>query len=76
MSIYRAEQRMPLSRPVKQVLISRVQVRRRRGTPRQTWDNNIGQILQEIGMCYTQARRLVTDRKEWAKFVNMERQRV
>ena len=69
-------QRMPLSRPVKQVWMLRVQVRRRRGRPRQTWGNIIGQILQERGMSYTQASILAADRTKWKTFINMEKQGV
>lgn len=62
-------QRMNNDRPVKQIYEARLQAKRRRGRPRQTWNGMIGDILQRRGKPWREAAALARDRQAWRKFI-------
>lgn len=42
---------------------------KKRGRPKQTWDDVIGKILKKKAKSWVEAKRLATDRKNWKKFI-------
>lgn len=63
-------QRMSDDRPVKQVYEARIQTKRRRGRPKQTWNKVVGDILQKRGKTWKEAVAMTRDRSEWRKFIH------
>lgn len=61
-------QRMEDSRPVKRIWESRIEKNRKRGRPRQTWDQAISKILERKGTTWSEAKRRASDKKDWKKF--------
>lgn len=62
-------QRMSADRPVRQIYEARIQTKRRRGRPRQTWNKIVSLTLQERGKTWKEATALARDRNEWRKFI-------
>ena len=62
--------RMPDNRPVKTVWEARAHIKRRRGRPRRTWNQEVAAILERRGKTWELARDTAKDRKQWAKFVH------
>uniref|UniRef100_A0A1Y1MCV0 Reverse transcriptase domain-containing protein n=1 Tax=Photinus pyralis TaxID=7054 RepID=A0A1Y1MCV0_PHOPY len=63
-------QRMSDGRQVKQIWEAKIQHKRGRGRPRQTWEDTVGKTLKKRGKSWTEARNLARDRKEWTRFVH------
>lgn len=63
-------QRMESTRPVKQIWEARIETKRKRGRPRQTWDRTIGKLLKKKGKTWMEAKVIARNRKDWAKFVH------
>lgn len=62
-------QRMNNTIPVKKIWEAKVHDKRKRGRPKETWDNLIGNILTRKGKSWTEAKRMAQNRKEWSIFV-------
>lgn len=64
-------QRMDNSVQVKKAWETRVQGKRGRGRPKQTWNNAVGQILEKKNLEWREARILAQSRKDWNKFISL-----
>lgn len=64
--------RMSDNRPVKRIWETKTALKKRRGRPRETWDDVIRKILTKKGKSVTEAKMIARNRKEWTKFVKCE----
>ncbi|KAJ3655554.1 hypothetical protein Zmor_014678 [Zophobas morio] len=65
-------QRMNADRAAKQVWQAKVQGRRSRGRPQETWNNTIQKSLRKRGKTWIEAKEMARNKKEWGKFVHGE----
>ena len=63
-------QRMTDTRPAKEIWGARVQSKKGRGRPKETWNKVVEKILRKRGKTWTEAKRLSRNRKEWRQFVH------
>jgi Reverse transcriptase (RNA-dependent DNA polymerase)/Endonuclease-reverse transcriptase len=56
--------------PAKRVWEAKTMKKRRRGRPRETWDNAIGKILKHKKITWKEAKEKSKNRKDWKIFVN------
>ncbi|XP_023310553.1 uncharacterized protein LOC111691870 [Anoplophora glabripennis] len=62
-------QRMNNSRQVKRIWEAKIQAKRRRGRPRETWDSTAEKALENRGKSWQEAKLIARDKKQWRKFV-------
>lgn len=62
--------RMNNERPAKQIWEAKIQKRKKRGRPEQTWNNTITEIINERGRTWREARDMAVDKRAWTKFVH------
>lgn len=63
-------QRMSNTRQTRRIWEARIQKKKRRGRPRQTWDSVVAGILEKKGTTWAEAVKLAKNRKKWKKFIN------
>lgn len=62
-------QRLGEEVPVRRVWETRGQKKKKRGRPRQTWNEVVTKILHERGVTWEEGKTLARNKKEWSKFV-------
>ncbi|XP_044760185.1 uncharacterized protein LOC123317645 [Coccinella septempunctata] len=62
--------RMNNARPVKQIWEAKIQKRKKRGRPEQTWNNTITEIINGKGQTWNEARTMAMDKRLWTQFVH------
>lgn len=62
-------QRMDDDVPVRKIWEAKAAKRKKRGRPRETWDDTIGKLLNTRGKTWREGKELAQDRQEWSRFV-------
>lgn len=62
-------QRLSNTALVKRTWESKPQGKKKRGRPKETWDNIIATILKKKGKTCTEAKKIALNRKDWKKFI-------
>lgn len=62
-------QRLDNDRPVKKIWEARTLKKRRRGRPKETWNNIIAKTLEKKKTSWQEAKMLSSNKKEWRMFV-------
>lgn len=62
-------QRLSNTALVKRIWESKPPWKKKRGRPKETWDNTIGKILKKKEKTWTEAKKLAQNRKDWKKFI-------
>lgn len=62
-------QRLNNTAPVKRIWESKPPWKKKRGRPKETWDNTIRKILEKKEITWTEAKKLALNRKDWKMFI-------